>query len=192
MQTCGRLRTAERYTTVLNSFRRFMNGCDIPLHDFTPTLMVDYELYLLSNGLCNNTISFYMRGLRAIYNRAVDKELILQRYPFRRVYTGIDKTRKRAIPLNTLRRIKSLDLSAFPKMDFARDIFMFSFYTRGMSIVDIAYLLKENLVDGILSYLRHKTGQALQIKWDMIQKKPHAYIWHHLTVRKWIMLTVKS
>lgn len=91
MQTCGRLRTAERYTTVLNSFRRFMNGCDIQLHDFTPTLMVDYELYLLSNGLCNNTISFYMRGLRAIYNTAVDKELILQRYPFRRVYTVLTR-----------------------------------------------------------------------------------------------------
>lgn len=51
-------------------------------------------------------------------------------------------------------------------MEFAKDIFMFSFYTRGMSFVDIAFLKKENLQNGILSYKRRKTGQQLCIKWE--------------------------
>ena len=80
-----------------------------------------------------------MRNLRAIYNRAVEKELTQQQYPFKYVYTGIDKTVKRAVSLKTIRQIQNLDLSTNPLMDYARDIFMFSFYTRGMSFIDMAY-----------------------------------------------------
>ena len=57
-------------------------------------------------------------------------------------------------------------MASFPGMDFARDIFMFSFYTRGMSFIDMAYLKKKDLQNGILSYRRQKTGQLLFIKWE--------------------------
>lgn len=81
-----------------------------------------------------------MRNLRAIYNRAVERELTVQRYPFKHVYTGVDKTVKRAVPLKVIRRIRDLDLTLSPVLDYARDLFMFSFYTRGMAFVDMAYL----------------------------------------------------
>lgn len=107
-----------------------------------------------------------MRNLRAVYNRAVDKELIPQRFPFKHVYTGVDKTMKRAVSLRTIKHIKEVNLSANPALDFARDMFLFSFYTRGMAFVDMAYLRKKDLNYGILSYRRHKTGQQLFIKWE--------------------------
>lgn len=162
----GKLRTAERYTTVLNSFGRFRREKDVSLDEVDSRLMVEYEIFLHANDACPNTSSYYMRGLRAIYNRAVEKELTVQRSPFRHVYTGIDKTVKRAVPLKIIRRIRDLDLRPFPVMDFARDIFMFSFYTRGMSFVDMAYLKKRDLQKGILSYRRQKTGRLLFIKWE--------------------------
>ncbi len=68
-----------------------------------------------------------MRNLRAIYNRAVEKGLTVQRSPFKYVYTGIDKTVKRAIPLEEIRRLRELDLTKSPSLAYARDIFMFSF-----------------------------------------------------------------
>ena len=166
LKQIGRTRTAERYTTVLNSFGRFRGEKDIPLDEVESNLMVEYEIFLHANDACPNTSSYYMRGLRAIYNRAVEKELTGQRSPFKHVYTGIDKTVKRAVPLKIIRQIKELDLTLFPVMDFARDIFMFSFYTRGMSFVDMAYLKKKDLQNGILSYRRQKTGQLLFIKWE--------------------------
>ena len=43
---------------------------------------------------------------------------------------------------------------------------MFSFYTRGMSFVDMAFLKKKDLQNGILTYRRKKTGQQLFIKWE--------------------------
>ena len=84
-----------------------------------------------------------MRILRAVYNRAVEKELTTQRFPFRHVYTGIEKTIKRAIPQPIIRQIKDKELLAGSSVDYARDMFLFSFYTRGMSFVDMAYLKKK-------------------------------------------------
>ena len=126
-----------------------------------------YEAYLKKNGrLSLNTISFYMRILRAVYNRAVEKELTTQRFPFRHVYTGIEKTIKRAIPQPIIRQIKEKELLTGSSVDYARDMFLFSFYTRGMSFVDMAYLKKKDLHNGILTYRRKKTGQQLSIKWE--------------------------
>lgn len=107
-----------------------------------------------------------MRNLRAIYNRAVAKELTVQRFPFKQVYTGIDKTVKRAVSIEVIRQIRDLDLTLHPSMEYARDMFLFSFYTRGMSFVDMAFLLKKDLQNGVLTYRRHKTNQLLFIKWE--------------------------
>jgi len=166
LRLIGKQRTAETYTTALNSFIRFSGTHDVLLDEIDSNLMVEYESYLKSKNLCSNSTSYYMRNLRAIYNRAVEKDFTIQRNPFKHVYTGIDKTVKRAVPLAVMRRIRNLDLKRNPAADYARDIFMFSFYTRGMSFVDMAYLKKKDLQNGILSYRRQKTGQQLFIKWE--------------------------
>ena len=129
-------------------------------------MMLMYEAHLKARGVRMNTISFYMRNLRAVYNRAVEKGLTQPNNPFRHVYTGVDKTVKRAIPIKAIKALKELDLSMKPSLDFARDMFLFSFYTRGMSFVDMAYLKKTDLQNGILTYRRRKTGQELSIKWE--------------------------
>ncbi len=162
----GKPNTAERYAIIINSFKKFLNGNDITLDEINQALMIRYENFLKSKGLCSNTTSFYMRGLRAIYYRAVDKGYTSSRTPFKHVYTGIGKTVKRAVPLSIVRKIRNMDLKGLPELDFARDIFMFSFYTRGMSFIDIAYLKKKNLNNGILRYNRQKTGQPLAIRWE--------------------------
>lgn len=166
LKQMGKYRTSETYHATLNSFTAFRNGQDLLFAEFDSDLMLMYESYLHNRGVTKNSSSFYMRILRAVYNRAVEKELIEQCYPFKYVYTGIDRTIKRAIPLKAIKQIKSLDLSLQPSLDFARDMFLFSFYTRGMSFIDMAYLKKNDLSNGILSYRRRKTGQQLFIKWE--------------------------
>ena len=166
LKRLNRLRTSETYTAALASFMKFREGCDLLLSDIDADTMMLYEAWLKARGICPNTISFYMRILRAVYNRAVEKDLTEQKYPFRHVYTGIDKTVKRAIPLKAIRQIKELDLTLKPHLNYARDMFMFSFYTRGMSFVDIAFLKKTDLKNGVLTYRRHKTGQQLFVKWE--------------------------
>ena len=65
-----------------------------------------------------------------------------------------------------MKALKAIDLSLMPSLDFARDMFLFSFYTRGMSFIDMAYLREKDLCNGFLTYRRHKTGQLLTIRWE--------------------------
>lgn len=116
-------------------------------------------------GVAPNTISFYTRILRAVYNRAVEDDIIENRNPFRHVYTGVDKTVKRALPLALIKKIKVLDLSLLPTLDYARDMFLMSFYLRGMSFIDMAFLRKTDLKNRYVTYRRRKTGQQLIIEW---------------------------
>ncbi len=166
LKRLGKVRTAEAYISTLHSLMRFRNDEDVMLNEISSDLMKEYEAFLKSSGVAMNTVSFYNRILRAVYNRAVEKGLMTQRYPFKHVYTGIDKTIKRAVTLKAIKRIKELDLSLKPSLDIARDLFLFSFYTRGMSFIDMAYLKGTDLHDGVLSYRRRKTGQQMLIRWE--------------------------
>ena len=166
LKRLNRERTSETYASALSSFMHFRRNKDVQLDDMDADLMMEYKAWLKAKDVSLNTISFYMRILRATYNRAVEKGLTVQKHPFKHVYTGMDKTRKRAISLKDIKRIKEIDLSGKPHWELARDMFLFSFYTRGMSFIDMAYLKKSDLKNGILSYRRHKTGQQLHIKWE--------------------------
>ena len=177
LKQLGKVRTSETYTAALASFMKLQ---DILLGEIDSDTMMLYEAWLKGKGICPNSTSFYMRILRAVYNRAVEKELTEQKYPFKHVYTGIDKTVKRAVPLKEIKHIKELDLTLKPHLEYARDMFLFSFYTRGMAFIDMAYLKKSDLKNGILTYRRRKTGQQLTIKWEkcmeeIVSKYKNAY-----------------
>lgn len=171
----GRETTAINYRSALNSFKRFVGEAkqqgrmraddELMLDCLTSDTMEQYEAWQKERGICPNTISFYMRIFRAVYRRAVEDEVIEDRHPFRHVYTGVDKTVKRALSLALIRKIKGLDLSQNPRLDYTRDMFMLSFYLRGMSFVDMAYLKKTDLRNGEVTYRRRKTSQQLKIAW---------------------------
>ena len=163
LKRLGKIRTSETYTAALKSFSSFMKGSDILFGELSSDLLMEYEAYLKNRGNSPNTISFYMRILKAVYNRAVENGLTGQRNLFKSVYTGVEKTLKRAIHLNDIRRIKRLDLSLKPHLDFARDMFLFCFYTRGMSFVDMAYLTEKNIMENRLIYHRRKTGKLINL-----------------------------
>ena len=161
----GKIRTSETYTSTLNSFRKFRDGEDIMLECLNREVMEAYEAWLQQQGASPNTTSFYIRILRAVYNRAVEEELTDNHRPFRRVYTGVVKTMKRALPMKVIRKIRNLDLSMKPEVAFARDMFILSFMLRGMSFIDMAFLKKTDLSRGHITYRRRKTGQLLTIEW---------------------------
>ena len=166
LKNAGKDRTSETYRQMLLSFMKFRNKEDLHFDMIDENLICKYENYMRMGNLCRNTTSFYLRILRSVYNRAVEDGLTKQTTPFKRVYTGVDKTPKRAISLKEIKRIKDLDLSSTPTLDFARDMFLFSFYMRGMSFIDIAYLKKKDLSNGFVVYNRRKTGQQMVVKWE--------------------------
>lgn len=160
----NKLRLAETYQSALNSFCLYINKVEILMEDIDSKMIEGYESYLKQKKLTLNTISFYMRILRAIYNRAVKSGAIADKKPFSHVFTTMTKTAKRAIPIQTIQKIAQAHITNKNEA-LARDLFLFSFYTRGMSFVDIAYLKKTDLNNTYLIYKRKKTGQELKIAW---------------------------
>ena len=161
----GKKRTTETYTATYKKFLSFTGDKLLPFSSLDTKKAEAFQAYLREQGLTMNTISFYMRILKAVYNRAVERGLTVDRHPFRHVYTGIAKTSKRAISLEDLRALKRFHIKN-SRLQFARDMFLFSFYTRGMSFVDMAYLRKTDIRNGVLVYKRHKTGQFISIQWE--------------------------
>ena len=166
LKYAGRIRTSETYSTALNRLNEFLDGREIGFQEITVNLMDRFEKYLYGRSISRNTTSFYMRILRAVYNRGVDRGWTDQKNPFRHVYTGVDKTRKRAVTIQVIRRLHDLDLSDNPRLGIARDLFLFSVYTRGMSFIDMAFLRRQNLREGMLRYTRRKTGKDFCIRWE--------------------------
>ena len=158
----NRLGTARNYTRTLRSFSGFLGGGELPFAAFTERLVEEYNAYLLRRGVVRNTVSFYMRILRSVYNKTVRRRLAEPASPFGGVYTGVDRTRKRAIDERLIARLKSLALPVCA-LPLARDLFVFSYCMRGMAFVDMAFLRKKDMRDGAIHYVRRKTGQRMTV-----------------------------
>lgn len=172
LQQQGQWVTARHYKSTSNLLSIYLKGGDMRFDQLTPHMLCHFEHYLREKGYCNNTVSFYFRILRAIWNKAISEGIIeLQASPFRYVYTGIDKTKKRAISEDMIGQLEALDEELPPGLELARDLFLFSYYTQGMSFIDVAHLTRNNIRGDILTYTRHKTGQEIRIKLLPIAKK---------------------
>ena len=164
LRATNRLGTAKNYEKTMCSFGEFLGDIRLPLLALTEQVITDYNAFLVQRSLVRNSVSFYMRVLRAIYNKAVRQKLIEQQHPFTEVYTGIDRTRKRAVSESIIAQLHRLELSENSPLALCRDMFIFSYCTRGMAFVDIAYLKKSNLQNGMICYARRKTGQLLSVR----------------------------
>lgn len=158
--------TANKYRSLQRSLSTFLAGKTISFHNLDKSIVLRYKEFLLTRKLCRNTTSFYMRLLRTILRKAYHENKLAYDPSdwFHCVYTGYDRTKKRAIAITLLRRIANLNLSDKPKPALARDVYIFSFYARGMAFVDIANLKKNDISGRYIRYHRKKTGQLIKIE----------------------------
>ena len=162
-----RVGTATTYANAYRRFRDFRNGMDLTFDELTPGMMERYDAWLRNRSLKTNSIRFYLRTLNTLLHKAVAEGLLEpDRKLFGRVRLSYVPTAKRAISERELRAIAQLPLPQGSSMALARDIFMFSFYTRGMSFVDMAFLRKTDLKGRLLEYCRKKTNQHLSVAWE--------------------------
>lgn len=127
----------------------------------------DFEVSLRARGCSWNTVSTYLRMLRAVYNRAVDcGEAQYIPHLFRSVYTGTQADRKRALDGDDLKKIFTIipevDVTSF-KLRRTQELFILMFLLRGLPFVDLIYLHKTDLQGNIIQYRRRKTGRLLSV-----------------------------
>lgn len=123
-----------------------------------------YERFLVDKKVCVNTIRYYMRNFKSVYNRALREGLSgACNDPFGAVRTSPSCTVKRALTREQMRAISKLDLSSYPDLERSRDLYLFSFYAQGIAFVDIAFLLKKNIISEVIYYERQKTNRLIRI-----------------------------
>lgn len=176
----GQKRTARAYRTVVRGIIKYNNKNDIPLPQMNSYLIKGFENHLRDAGKLPNTISYYMRNLRAIYNKAVAEKRIIKpkENPFSGVYTNVAKTMKRTLSADEIQCLQDLNFGklfeekksdspgyrSIENLCRARQYFAFCFYARGMSFIDMVYLKKDNVRGGFIRYVRRKTGQQIEVK----------------------------
>jgi integrase/recombinase XerD len=165
LKLAKKLGNASVYEQAISFLKRHANDKDLSFDEITFTLLKSIEAKFLSENNSLNGLSFYLRTIRAIYNRAI-KEGIASRekYPFTTYSIKETKTRKRAIRKTDMDKIKDAQFEPGSPRWHTRNIFLFSFYNRGMNFADIAKLRMSDIEQDRIYYNRSKTGKPLSVK----------------------------
>lgn len=161
--------------SMLHSLEEFANMELVTFKGLTAGFFLGFEHYLWASGCSRNTSACYFRALRVICRKA-EKEKVLKdaKQLFSEVFMGYEETKKRALSIEQLRMVASADLEE-PSLVMARDLFILSYYLRGIPFIDLAYLRKTDIHDNVLCYRRSKTGRMLTITlepwmWEIIER----------------------
>lgn len=148
-----------------NSLLKFNKHLNIYFVDIDVSWLKRYEAWLRKQGLAANTIKGKFVDIRTMYNIAIDENLVkVEHYPFRKFKIAKlqQETAKRAISKEDITRIIEYKTKN-PLVQFAIDIFTFTYIMGGINFVDISTLTKENMMDNRLVYIRHKTKKLIQL-----------------------------
>lgn len=184
--------TARTYGNAYRRFKAFREDVDLTFDELTSDMIECYEAWLIDKRLKQNSIRCYLRTLNTLLCKAVEEGLLNNTNLFSHVRLSYVKTTKRAISEKELKVIANLELPENSTMALARDIFMFSFYMRGMPFVDIAYLRKTDLKNGMWTYCRKKTNQCLMVEWEKAQQKILDRYAHQMENRSYLLPIIKE
>jgi integrase/recombinase XerD len=172
------------YESALNALKKF-HPADLSFEAIDFQFLDKYNKHLMRSGVKHNTAFFYIRTLRAFYNKAIKHKVVDRSlYPFHDITLKAEKTKKRAIDKLLIKEIIDLDLTEHSTIWHVRNWFMLSFYLMGISIVDLALLTPSNIKNGRICYKRQKTGKLYDIKLlpqalaiiDLYKKQPYGFI----------------
>ncbi|NDI98704.1 site-specific integrase [Flavobacterium sp. LaA7.5] len=167
LNLAGRTGNARAYRDTMNSFFKFAKNEKLMFREITVEMLDSYEIYLRSNGSNDGGIGVKMRELKALINDAIKKGIVAEKYyPFKIYKTSKLKGNnpKRALTRDEIQLIEELDENKYPHLKQAKQLFIFSYYTRGMNFYDILKLTWQSIEKGTIIYTRSKTKSNFRIK----------------------------
>jgi len=163
----NRVGNANVFKDAQRALEKYRNQKDMTFRAIDLVFLNHFEEHLRERNVTENSISVYMRTLRALYNKAIIEGVVKkEHYPFGqyKISKLNTKTRKRALSKEDLNKLLELGIEKESKLFLAQQYFIFSFYTMGTNLVDMAHLKWSNIENGRLMYIRAKTGKHYNIK----------------------------
>lgn len=165
LKKIGKFGTARTYQHSINKLRNFSLRKSINFESLNYQFLEKWKTTMFEGGMKANSISVYLRSIRAIYNKAIKAGIVdASFYPFKDFKIPQEKTISRALSCQEIKKIAELDLPEDSPIWRYRNYFLLSFYLIGISFIDMAMLKVENIQDGRIIYRRRKTGKIYSIK----------------------------
>lgn len=158
--------TAKWYSNGITALEKFNKGKTIKLYEITVSFLRNFEAYHLGRGNGKNTISIYLRAVRAIYNSAIEEDQFVplkNAFETYRIPSG-GRTRKRARTKDNINGIKELVYPEGSILWHAKNYAMTMFYCRGMNFIDLVQVKVEHIRDTHIYYGRSKSDKPLAVK----------------------------
>lgn len=186
--------TIESYRTAINWIKQYNSKLTVP--DLTNEVVLAVNDYIkkqyrskYNKDISPNTMGMYMRGLKALFNFAIEQGIITE-IPLKGIKITHAERRKTALKAEDWDNFKKY----VPKSDttqFAYDFIILSFAMCGANLADILALQNGSISDGNIYFTRTKTervntnvciplthqAKTILKKYGAINpKKPDAYI----------------
>jgi len=159
----GRISTAVTYECALNSLTSFTNKEKLPLIEFTPTFLKNYNNWMEEKQKSPTTTGIYLRAVRVAFNKAMKKGLVSsENYPFGKrsdekfqIPNGANV--KKALTIQQVGSIANYTLEPGSTAKRNRDYWLFCYLANGMNVKDMAKLKYKNIDQDKLTFIREKT-----------------------------------
>jgi site-specific recombinase XerD len=165
MRAVKRNGNANAYRDALNALKTYCGRGDLQFQEVNYELLCTFENKMLAAGLKKNSIAAYNRSLRAIFNKAINEDLVeLKFYPYRKYKVKGEATAKRNIAKEDISCMLKMELKPDTPEWHATKYFILSFNLRGISFADMACIKAVDISNGRLIYKRQKTHKLYIIK----------------------------
>ena len=158
--------TAKVEKDTLNALQRFFGKKDISFNELDYSNLKKFEAYCISRGNRESSIAIRMRTLRSVFNQAIRNQVITEKqYPFRqyKISKLKESGKKEYLNEEEIEKLKKYEPKD-EKLSFAKDMFLFSYYARGINFLDLIKLEKKFLNIDRIDYIRSKTGVPVSFK----------------------------
>lgn len=164
----ARFDLAHNRTAAFRCFEQFLGKDELPFDELSTDLIARFKSWMTFNGRKESTARLYINQISAVYNLAVKAGLA----PKLRLLYGIEsvmpgKRERQILTEEEMRRLRYANLSDSKHMAYARDLFLFSIYGRGISFTDMAYIKKSDVNGNILTYISQTSNPSrITVPWD--------------------------
>jgi integrase len=178
LKKAKKIGTHDAYQDAVNAIAKFHGSRNLDFKQITYDFLTKWETKHFADGFTPNGLAAYMRGIRAIYNRAIKSGVVDGKYyPFKNYTIKTRPTEKRALEWPLLSKIIALNYRPGHPLFHTRNYFIVSYMLYGMNFFDMAMLTPEHLVNGRVNYRRNKTSKLYDVK---ITKPLQQILQHYL------------
>ena len=164
----GKRDVANYRNAALTSLSRFLGTNQMAFNELSSDIMAQFKAWFLSKGRKETTARLYLCQINALYKEAIRNGIA----PKKQLLKGLrltmpPKTERELLTVEELRRMRYADLSNSKSQTFARDIFFFSIYCRGISFTDLAHIKKSDINGFSLIYTSQVLNPSrITVPWD--------------------------